>query len=47
VIVSPDGSSVLRKVAEGDSSDGTAMGQAMGADLLAAGGKEILEAVYS
>jgi hydroxymethylbilane synthase len=47
VIVSPDGTSVIRRVEEGDSSDGTAMGQAMGAELLAAGGKEILEAVYS
>jgi hydroxymethylbilane synthase len=47
VVVSPDGSSVIRKVQEEQAGNAEELGRAMGAELLAAGGREILEAVYS
>lgn len=47
VVISPDGTSVIRKVRDEDPSHAEGMGIALGAELLAAGGKEILETVYS
>lgn len=47
VIVSPDGTRVIRKTAQAPASLAFTLGQTMGADLLAAGGKEILDLVYS
>lgn len=47
VVVSPDGTSVIRKVREQHRGSAEDMGKAMGVELLASGAKEILEAVYS
>jgi hydroxymethylbilane synthase len=47
VVISPDGASVIRKVRDAHAADAQKIGREMGAELLAAGGKEILEAVYS
>ena len=47
VIVSPDGAQVVRKDIHGDAADSGALGQDIGEQLLAAGGKQILDAVYA
>jgi hydroxymethylbilane synthase len=47
VVVSPDGSQVIRKEARGLATDAASIGRVLGEQLLAEGGKEILEAVYS
>ncbi len=46
VIVSPDGSQVIGLKANGASSDAAIIGHALGNQLLAEGGRQILEAVY-
>jgi hydroxymethylbilane synthase len=46
VVVSPDGSEVIRKEARGLASEAAAIGRALGEQLLADGGKQILESVY-
>ena len=46
IIVSPDGEQVIRKEASGPAADAVALGRALGNELLAAGGAEILKAVY-
>ena len=47
VVVSPDGTSLIRRVREERPRRPEDLGRAMGMELLAAGGREILEAVYS
>ena len=46
VVASPDGSELIRGEAEGAESDGDGVGRRLGADLLARGAREILDAVY-
>ena len=46
VVVSPDGSHVIRRESSGPAPDAAAIGRALGDELLAAGGAQILEAVY-
>ncbi len=46
IVVSPDGSQAIRKQSTGSVEDAAALGRAVGAELLAEGGREILEAVY-
>ncbi len=46
VIVSPDGSQIIGLKANGASSDAAIIGHALGNQLLAEGGRQILEAVY-
>jgi hydroxymethylbilane synthase len=46
IIVSPDGTQIIRKQASGPSSDAAAIGSALGDELLSEGGRQILEAVY-
>ena len=46
IVVSPDGTKVIRKEASGDATDAAALGHALGDELLAEGGAKILEAVY-
>jgi len=46
IIVSPDGTQVIRKQASGPVSEVAAMGRKLGEQLLAAGGEKILAAVY-
>ena len=46
VVISPDGTQVIRKEARGLASDAAAIGRVLGEQLLAEGGKQILEAVY-
>jgi hydroxymethylbilane synthase len=46
IIVSPDGSQMIRKQAQGAASDAERIGCALGEELLADGGRHILEAVY-
>jgi hydroxymethylbilane synthase len=46
IIVSPDGTEIIRKEAWGASADAARIGAALGEELLAHGGREILEAVY-
>ncbi|HYL72581.1 MAG TPA: hydroxymethylbilane synthase [Bryobacteraceae bacterium] len=46
IIVSPDGTQIIRKQASGEAASAAAMGRALGDQLLAAGGREILELVY-
>jgi len=46
IVASPDGSELIRGEAQGDMSDAEAVGRKLGADLLARGAKEILDAVY-
>lgn len=46
IIVSPDGTQVIRKDAKGPISGGASMGRKLGEQLLAAGGQKILAAVY-
>lgn len=46
VIVSPDGVRIIRKQSSGRASDAASIGQALGEELLAEGGRQILELVY-
>jgi hydroxymethylbilane synthase len=46
IIVSPDGTQMIRKQAQGPASDAAGIGGALGEELLADGGRQILEAVY-
>lgn len=46
VVVSPDGTQVIRQGHQGPASDAPGAGKALAQQLLAAGGKEILDAVY-
>jgi hydroxymethylbilane synthase len=46
IIVSPDGTEIIRKQSSGASRDAAVIGRALGEELLARGGKQILEAVY-
>jgi len=47
VVASPDGSELLRAEAEGRATDAGEIGSKLGEELLARGGRAILEAVYS
>jgi hydroxymethylbilane synthase len=47
IVASPGGDRVLRRRAEGPVSDPERLGRGLGEELLGAGGKEILESVYS
>jgi hydroxymethylbilane synthase len=46
VVVSPDGAQVIRKEARGLATEASAIGRVLGEQLLAEGGKQILETVY-
>ena len=46
IIVSPDGTEIIRKRSSGALADAAAIGRTLGEQLLAEGGKQILEAVY-
>jgi hydroxymethylbilane synthase len=46
LIVSPDGVQLVRKETQGPVADTAALGRALGEQLLASGGKQILDAVY-
>jgi len=46
IVVSPDGTQVIRKESRGPVADAAEIGRAMGDELLAEGGAKILEAVY-
>ena len=46
IVVSPDGTQIIRKHASGPSSDAAIIGRAIGDELLSAGGRAILDAVY-
>jgi len=46
IVVSPDGDQVIRKEASGPAADAAILGRALGDELLAAGGAQILQAVY-
>ena len=46
IVVSPDGTEIIRKEASGDGGKAEEIGQRLGDSLLAAGGRKILEAVY-
>jgi hydroxymethylbilane synthase len=46
IIVSPDGTQIIRKQVDGPANQAAAMGRALGEQLLTEGGREILEAVY-
>jgi len=46
VVVAPEGDAIVRLAAQGPVSAAQAIGEALGDDLLRAGGREILEAVY-
>jgi hydroxymethylbilane synthase len=46
IVASPDGSALIRGEAEGAVRDAEAVGRRLGADLLARGAKEILDAVH-
>ena len=46
IIISPDGTEIIRKQAGGAADDAAVMGRMLGEELLRAGGREILEAVY-
>jgi hydroxymethylbilane synthase len=45
VVASPDGAELIRGEADGSVSEAEAVGRKLGADLLARGAKEILDAV--
>jgi len=47
IIVSPDGTQIIRRQALGSASEAAGMGGALGEELLANGGRQILEAVYN
>ncbi len=46
LIVSPDGVQMVRKEKQGPVAEAAALGRSLGEELLAAGGKQILDAVY-
>ena len=46
IIVSPDGTEIIRRQASGASREAAAIGRTLGEELLAQGGRQILEAVY-
>lgn len=46
IVVSPDGTEVIRKQSGGPRTDAAVIGRALGEKLLAEGGRQILEAVY-
>jgi hydroxymethylbilane synthase len=46
VVVSPDGAQLIRRTASGAAAAAATLGRTLGEELLAAGGKQILEAVY-
>jgi len=46
VVVSPEGDTIVRLGSSGPVSDAESIGSALGEELLAAGGREILEDVY-
>jgi hydroxymethylbilane synthase len=46
LVASPDGSTVIRRENSGTLSDADRLGRELGSELLAAGGRQILEAVY-
>jgi len=46
IIVSPDGTEIIREQASGAAEDAANLGRALGDRLLAAGGRQILDAVY-
>jgi hydroxymethylbilane synthase len=46
IIVSPDGTQIIRKESSGATGDAASIGGALGDELLAEGGRQILEAVY-
>jgi hydroxymethylbilane synthase len=46
IVVSPDGTEIVRKRATGARADAAVVGRTLGEQLLAEGGKQILEAVY-
>jgi hydroxymethylbilane synthase len=46
IIVSPDGAEIIRKKASGAAAEAAAIGRALGQELLAEGGRAILETVY-
>jgi hydroxymethylbilane synthase len=46
IIVSPDGTEIIRKQVSGPAGDAASLGRALGEELLAQGGRQILEAVY-
>lgn len=46
IIVSPDGTEIVRKNATGPRADAATLGRRLGEELLSEGGKQILEAVY-
>ncbi len=46
VVISPDGGKLIRREAEGATAAAAAMGRALAEDLLAGGGREILDEVY-
>ncbi len=46
VVISPDGSRLVRKEGSGSSTDAAGLGAALGRELLEAGAQEILDAVY-
>ena len=47
IVASPDGSKLIRGEGQGDVADSEAVGRRLGADLLARGAREILDAVYA
>jgi hydroxymethylbilane synthase len=47
ILVSPDGAQLIREATHGPVDNAAALGRAVGQQLLAAGGKQILEAVYA
>jgi hydroxymethylbilane synthase len=47
IVISPDGSELVRAQAEGAAEEAEAIGRGLGADLLDRGARQILEAVYS
>lgn len=47
VVISPDGTRIVRKSSEGESINAERIGRDLGEQLLAAGGRAILEAVYA
>jgi hydroxymethylbilane synthase len=46
VVISPDGTSVIRRQRQGTVADAQSLGEELGRELLAEGGRAILEAVY-
>jgi hydroxymethylbilane synthase len=46
IVISPDGTALVRREAEGAPADATQIGNALGRDLLDAGGRDILAVVY-